>query len=74
MCIHCTLWLLLKDVNECTDFNGECHQVCINTDGGFYCSCNEGYELQYDNITCQGLLSEYQKCIIPLLDAHSASE
>ena len=34
--------------------NGDCHQVCNNFDGGFSCSCNEGFELTSDNRTCQG--------------------
>ena len=45
-----------KDENECADLNGGCHQTCNNTDGGFFCSCNQGYDLQPDNITCIGWL------------------
>ena len=46
--------LLYSDVNECAELNGGCHQVCINVEGSFLCSCNDGYELHSDNITCTG--------------------
>ena len=48
------LHYFLSDVDECMELNGGCHQICINTEGSFNCSCNEGFELQSDMITCQG--------------------
>ena len=32
-------------INECMTNNGGCSDVCINTLGGYYCACSEGYEL-----------------------------
>ncbi|KAL3848352.1 hypothetical protein ACJMK2_019220, partial [Sinanodonta woodiana] len=39
------------DINECEEA-GLCHQICNNTKGSYYCSCNIGYRLQVDNKTC----------------------
>ena len=38
MCQLCFL-----DTNECLSNNGGCEQVCTNTNGTFYCTCNHGY-------------------------------
>ena len=35
----------LTDVNECSDRNGECQQICVNTIGSFNCQCNQGYSI-----------------------------
>ncbi|KAK1400878.1 Wall-associated receptor kinase [Heracleum sosnowskyi] len=33
-----------QDINECAPGNNkECQQICINTPGSYYCSCNHGY-------------------------------
>lgn len=42
------------DVNECETNNGECTQVCTNSDASFSCSCKEGFFLQDDQKTCKG--------------------
>ena len=42
------------DINECTSGSDLCSQVCINSDGGYKCSCNDGYKLQDDEVTCVG--------------------
>ena len=34
--------------------NGGCDHSCINEDGSFKCTCNNGYQLQNDNLTCEG--------------------
>ena len=41
------------DINECEGYN-DCHQICTNTDGSYYCSCDTGFMLAADNRTCQG--------------------
>lgn len=33
-----------------------CSQVCTNNDGGFSCSCKEGYRLANDRISCEGII------------------
>ncbi|KAJ7352852.1 hypothetical protein OS493_033394 [Desmophyllum pertusum] len=37
------------DTDECA--NSPCNQFCTNTNGGYVCNCNKGYELQ-ESITC----------------------
>ena len=39
-------------MNECSTNNGGCDHICTNTDGSFECSCNTGYSLTADGLTC----------------------
>ena len=44
------------DVDECADGTDSCfreHGGCINTDDGYQCFCDPGYE--GDGITCKGI-------------------
>ena len=46
---------LFLDINECLLVNnGGCSQTCTNTNGSFVCSCQNGFVLDSDNLTCQG--------------------
>ena len=45
------------DINECSLLNGNCSQVCTNTNGSYLCSCNSGYQLSSNNRSCNGMLS-----------------
>ena len=45
---------LLKDINECLLNNGFCSQVCVNTNGSFYCLCRSGFQLGDGNADCKG--------------------
>lgn len=48
----------LVDKDECAIGNGNCAQVCINSEGAHTCACNEGYFLNYyDYETCEGIVS-----------------
>ena len=42
------------DINECAIMNGNCSQICTNTNGSFMCSCNSGYQLNSNNQSCIG--------------------
>lgn len=42
------------DVNECSQQNGGCNQICYNKPGSFHCACYSGYSLSTDGRTCQG--------------------
>ena len=44
-----------SDINECSDENGGCSQICTNTEGSFNCECNSGYLLDADGATCNGM-------------------
>ena len=57
-CTHCTcvftVCVCCADVNECLDRNGGCNQGCNNTEGSFYCYCNEGHTLHSNGFFCEG--------------------
>ncbi|XP_066275437.1 uncharacterized protein [Branchiostoma lanceolatum] len=42
------------DVDECATGNGGCSQNCTNTIGSFSCSCQNGYTLNGDSVSCDG--------------------
>ena len=44
----------ITDNDECLNSKGGCTQNCTNTDGGYFCSCIPGYQLGFDNMTCNG--------------------
>ena len=46
--------LLCIDINECNE-DSDCDQLCTNTNGSYYCSCNEGYSLKADGKSCKGI-------------------
>ncbi|KAM7478183.1 hypothetical protein LguiA_026396 [Lonicera macranthoides] len=35
--------LALADIDECMDPNNLCEKKCINTPGGYNCSCPDGF-------------------------------
>ena len=48
--------ILMTDINECDVFNGNCSKLCNNTDGSYYCDCEDGFVLDaHDNSTCHGM-------------------
>ena len=46
------LAIYVLDINECQTDNGGCTQTCINTDGSYRCSCQNGYQLTSDGRNC----------------------
>ena len=48
------LCVLTSDVDECAINNGGCEQMCSNTIGSFYCTCESGYQLDEDGMNCSG--------------------
>ena len=48
------IFAAILDVDECTVIMNGCNQNCTNTNGSFFCSCQNGHELQNDNKTCIG--------------------
>ena len=43
------------DVDECTEGTSGCEQICSNTVGSFFCSCQSGYTLDADGTNCNGI-------------------
>ena len=46
------------DIDECTNNTGNCTQTCTNTEGSFTCGCDDGYILDRDGTTCNGMYCE----------------
>ena len=48
------MYLIVSDIVECATGADNCdtNAVCINTPGGFTCSCNQGYT--GEGVTCMG--------------------
>lgn len=44
------------DHSECDNGTDSCDQHCHNTNGSYYCTCDDGYKLQPDGNTCQGII------------------
>ena len=42
------------DTNECLLNNGGCTQLCTNTIGSYHCDCRSGYQLNDNEISCNG--------------------
>ena len=43
-------------MDECaTNNDNDCTQTCTNTDGGFTCSCLDGYNSTDNGVTCNGM-------------------
>eukprot|EP00794_Sanderia_malayensis_P015668 gene15668-17248_t len=43
-----------KDIDECV-MSTRCEQVCINTNGSYHCTCNKGFFLTRDGVSCQDI-------------------
>ena len=54
--IICIYWyvFLVSDVDECLEDNGGCSDDCVDTDGSYHCTCQDGYQVGADLKTCQG--------------------
>ena len=47
------------DIDECSEGIDNCSQMCTNTDGNFTCGCYNGYLLDTDGTTCNGIGNIY---------------
>ena len=46
--------IIYSDIDECVEGFDGCNHNCTNTDGSYFCTCLDGYELDGDNQTCTG--------------------
>lgn len=42
------------DIDECGEKKNLCNQTCSNSVGSYNCSCESGYRLAKDGISCNG--------------------
>ena len=52
------------DIMECMMDGHDCLQICVELEGSFTCSCYPGYELQEDEVTCEGTVNKFN---LPIL-------
>ena len=59
--------MIILDINECNEMiggivsNGGCQHRCSNTNGTYFCSCNDGYSLAVDGRACEGMVLKIKK-------------
>ena len=44
--------MFLIDINECQSEKPICHHYCTNTLGSYRCGCNDGFQLDKDQKSC----------------------
>ena len=49
------VYILYLENDKCATSTDDCEHDCINTEGSFYCICDNGYRLNADNATCDGM-------------------
>lgn len=55
-----------QDIDECSTGQNLCTQRCVNTPGGYQCTCLSGFQLSADNKTC----IDEDECEIQISDCH----
>ena len=46
---------IFTEENECLNDNGGCEGLCVNTVGGYYCTCKDGLKLEpVEAVNCDG--------------------
>ena len=56
LCGQCDMFAGVVDIDECAEgAEGavSCNHTCVNTNGSYFCGCDDGYVLQ-DNFNCRG--------------------
>ena len=47
---------IFLDINECSEDSDNCSQFCNNTIGSYQCYCEDGYTLDSDEHSCNGII------------------
>ncbi|CAG0896480.1 unnamed protein product [Cyprideis torosa] len=42
-----------EDIDECASDNGQCEHGCVNTEGSYFCTCDDDFEVADDGKTCR---------------------
>ena len=59
--LYIVILFSLIDINECRSAKLVCHHYCTNTLGSYRCGCNDGFQLDTDQKTCN---RTYIKCLV----------
>ena len=51
--MHAYGQLCIADIDECLEKTAGCDHICTNFDGGFNCSCTDGFQLMNDKKICK---------------------
>ena len=46
----------LSDIDECAENSAVCSDICVNTNGSYYCTCPDNLVLGMDGVNCMGKL------------------
>ena len=57
LCMQCGSFGV-ADVNECLQDNGGCGHNCVELEGSYRCTCDEGYTLSANKHSCEGKCHE----------------
>lgn len=49
------VYCLCSDIDECQTLTLCEHGVCVNTDGGYQCRCDDGFTLSTSRKKCLGM-------------------
>ena len=60
VCILCSCGIFQSDIDECVEGIDDCEYGCINTEGGYNCTCDYGYVNVESN--CSGILLYVFNC------------
>ena len=54
---YLNIFFISSDINECDPAKplSRCIQMCLNTPGGYTCSCENGFKLSKDGYDCEGI-------------------
>ena len=64
-CIVHTILSLCLDIIDCVNGSNLCDQICNELEGGYSCSCKNGYRLKNDNFSCEGMYMLYiASCVV----------
>lgn len=61
--------LYYVDIDECLEELDDCDQFCVNSDGGYLCSCEVNFHFDDSSRTC--VLDQNGKLIVIMCRSHT---